>query len=99
MKCSPWQIWLGNFKFEETSETKRRPVLILDCERMIAIALKMTSHEPRPGDYALVDLAKAGLRKPTAVRFQMLELEEQDLLHQIGRLSLLDELNIRKMHK
>ena len=99
MKCSPWQVWLAIVQFEETSETKRRPVLIVDCDRMIALALKMTSHAPRTGDYALIDWEKARLDRPTAVIMQEKRLTEQVMLHQIGSVSLQDKLNIQRILK
>ena len=84
MKCKPWQVWRAVVKFEESGEAKPRPVLIFDTGHMIALSLKMTSHAPRVGDYALLDWKKAGLKVPTTVRFhQKLELKESDLQWQI----------------
>ena len=100
MKCEPWQVWWANVRYEDSNEVKNRPVLILDTEKMIAVALKMTSHEPRRGDYALLDWKGAGLRQQTCVRFnQKLELEEDVITNQIGALSLLDKLNIMRILK
>ena len=100
MKCEPWQVWWANVAFEDSNETKKRPVLIIDTNRMIAFALKMTTHEPRCGDYALLDWQRAGLRKQTCVRFhQKLELREDVIVSQIGAVSLLDKLNILRIIK
>lgn len=98
MKCEPWQVWWANVRFEESNEMKQRPVLIIDTEKMIALALKMTTHEPRRGDYALMDWKKAGLRQQTCVRFhQKLELTENVIDNQIGAISLFDRLSIMRI--
>jgi len=100
MKCEPWQVWWANVKFEDSDEVKKRPVLILDTEKMIAFALKMTTHEPRRGDYILLDWQRACLPKKTCVRFhQKLELCEDIITNQIGALSLLDIVNILRILK
>jgi len=91
-----WDIYLAYVKFEDIEGGKHRPVLVLEDGAVFPVeCLKMTSHEPRSGEYALIKWEDAGLRKPTTVRIgKALQLEEGDFIKQIGRLSAIDISNL-----
>jgi hypothetical protein len=92
-----WDVYLANVPFEDLPESKLRPVVILDGCVYAIDCLKMTSHAPRAGEYALRYWQEAGLRKPTTVRIsKRLQLKETDFIHRIGRLHLVDIAEIEK---
>ena len=92
-----WDIYLANVPFEDLPETKIRPVLILDAACVAIDCLKMTSHAPRSGEYALKHWQEAGLHKPTTVRLsKRLELESEAFLKRLGTLHIMDRLEIQK---
>jgi len=98
MKYNQWDIWLAKVKFEDSSDCKKRPVLIVDGRFVAVVAVKMTSQPPRCGEYVLQDWKKSGLRKPTTVRIsKFLQLTDSDFCFRIGKLSSLDRMNIEKM--
>ena len=80
------------------SQSKVRPVLVLDGDLALILSLKITSHPPRtdvPGEYALVMWKESGLLKPSTVRVsQLLELNPDQFRKRIGVLREPDRSNI-----
>lgn len=94
---SKWDIYLANVPFEDISQTKIRPVVILDDSAIVIDSLKMTSHKPRQGEYALQKWKEAGLHKPTTVRIsKRLALNSAAIVKQIGTLHPIDIIEISK---
>lgn len=92
-----WDIYLANVPFEDTPESKVRPVVILEDGVVFVDCLKMTSQPPRQGEYVLQKWGEAGLRKPTTVRIsKRLELGPDAFLKRIGSLHPIDILEIQK---
>lgn len=97
---APWDIWWANVQFEETSEIKRRPVIILDTGEVFALSLKVTSHEARNvwGEYEIVKWQSAGLPKPSTARLtQIYQIDYMAFSQKIGRLHPFDIANIQKL--
>lgn len=86
---------MAEVPFEDVPGSKVRPVVILDRRKMLVICLKMTSHAPRAGEYALQRWEAAGLRKPTTVRMgKLLRLEQEKLRKRLGVLHPADIIEI-----
>ena len=94
-----WDVWLARVKFEETDEESMRPVLLTNQDDTIKIyCLKMTSHEPRRGEYSLIRWVEAGLRMQTTVRVEkLLYLETDRFIHRIGHLDPADIIGIQQI--
>lgn len=94
-----WDIWWANVKFEESDEVKRRPVLIVNPQKVFVVALKMTSRDRGDSmeEYRVRDWRSSGLSKPTFIRLrQYLRLQNTDIVNYIGRLSPVDILLIQQ---
>ena len=90
-KLDIWDIYLAEVKFQDRDIWKNRPVLIIEDKITLVISLKMTSHSPREGEYAIKYWKRANLNKPTTVRInKILTLDKSQLIHKIGRLQAED---------
>ena len=49
MRFEPWEIWWADVKFKESDTEKRRPIIVLDDDTVLVLALYVTSASPRPG--------------------------------------------------
>jgi hypothetical protein len=96
MRCKPWEIWWATVAYDDNpSKSTVRPVLIVDTEAMVAIALKLTTHAPRKGEFPLVDWSFSGLPEETTVRIgKVLKLTDSDIKNKIGRVSVRDRVKI-----
>lgn len=96
---SKWEIYLAYVRYEDTDGGKHRPVLVVEDGTAYPIScLKMTSHEPRYGEYAIIRWREAGLHKQTTIRIsKILYLNEDDFVKKIGDLDPVDISNIEKM--
>lgn len=95
-----WELWWAKVQFEESSETKRRPVLIVDEDELWVFAFKVTSREPRNewGEYEVIKWQSSGLDKPSTVRLsRRIALTDRDLESKIGDLHPIDIQRISKM--
>lgn len=96
----PFEVWLCHFRFLDAPHVKKvRPAIILeaDDDALIAVAVKVTSHEPRdtPGEFEVIDLESAGLLKQSTVRCsQAIELPYQDFIKPIGMLAPVDIMQL-----
>lgn len=100
MTINPWEVWLAAVRFEDSSQIKRRPVVVTSSGQVYVLALKVTSHVPRNewGEYALHQWREAGLDAASTVRIgKRLRLQQSDLVHKIGKLQPLDILNIQRI--
>lgn len=92
-----WGVYLADVPFEDLPQSKCRPVIILDDTTVAVVCLKMTSHPPRAGEYALQKWQEAGLRKQTTVRIsKILSLPPSSFLRQLGSLHPVDIIEISK---
>ena len=101
MKIKQWEVWLASVRFEDQPDrSKKRPVVVTSAGEVVVLALKVTSHSPRPvwGEYALTEWQFAGLSKPSTVRVgKPLRLDMEDMIHRIGSLHPLDILAIQSI--
>ncbi|MDR1069008.1 MAG: type II toxin-antitoxin system PemK/MazF family toxin [Clostridiales Family XIII bacterium] len=98
MTVKPYSIWWAFVPYaDDPARVKKRPVLIIDPRKNIAVCLRMTS-KPRKAssDYIIIHWAEAGLTKPTVINtaYQII-LKHRDLETYIGQLHEQDELTLR----
>ena len=93
-----FDVVLVPFPFVERRQVKQRPALIVSAPLLDPLDLcwvaMITSREElgRPGDYAIGDLAAAGLPVASWVRASKVATVERDaILRPLGRLSLKDQ--------
>lgn len=98
MMIEKWEIWWADVKFDDSNESKRRPVLILNGENAFYIeTAKITTHEPRDiFDYQIKDIDNCGLKKQSTVRLnRKIIIENGKLISRCGKLSKRDIMQIR----
>ena len=71
------QIWSADVWFEEGTQSKPRPVIVVDS--VSYSILQLTSKTKREG-YVIKDWEKAGLRKPSVIRRTGLSFSENPIL-------------------
>lgn len=95
MKIEKWEIWNADLRFEDNpAEVKRRPVLIIDHEKLTVVVLKITSKPPKEeffGEYEISLWKEAGLDKPSVVRStRRARIDITDLVSKRGKLQARD---------
>ena len=79
------QIWSADVWFEDGTQSKPRPVIVVDS--VSYSILQLTSKTEREG-YVIKDWEKAGLRKPSVIRTDRLViLRESDFKDYVGTLT------------
>lgn len=89
-----YEIWKANVKFEDSNETKTRPILIWN-DKAFLIAYKLTGTDRGDGkdEYRIRYWKEAGLSKPTSIRIRkVLKMGKEDLLYKIGELDKRERL-------
>jgi len=97
-KFTQWDIWYALYKYDDSSEAKDRPVLILRNNPTHVLTLKITSSGliDKSVDLEIVRWQEAGLKKPSVIKTnKRLPLEEVDFRRRIGRLHEEDILRLR----
>ena len=87
-----YDIWLAKVYFEENTEYKERPVLILNNTAFFISAYKITS-QGRTGDSQspIKQWKEAGLNKESYIVFEKaIRLDKTDLIRKIGKLQITD---------
>ena len=86
------------FPFTDRQAGKRRPALVLSnpgfnqASRHAVLAMTTTAGQSVwPGDFALRDLAAAGVSVPRVVRMKFFTLDERLILRVCGRLAAADQ--------
>lgn len=93
-----YDVFLADVPFEDTPQSKVRPVLILSVEPLVVECLKMTSRAPRKGEYALQMWQCAGLAKSTTVRVsKRLRLPPERMRKKLGHLHAVDVIAIQNI--
>ena len=98
MNIKEWEIWWADVMFEDSSEHKRRPVLVLnDCEGLLIETVKITSHPKRDVfDVEINEWKSCGLSKSSTVRLdKVVVLNRNKFISKIGDLSARDKIQIR----
>lgn len=96
-----WDVYWADMPFEEDStQKKRRPVIIAKDSIVYVLTLRVTSHDARqndPYDYPLQFWQHAGLSKESVVRIRKLaQLKPEDIHEKIGQIHSSDALEIQK---
>ena len=87
------EVWLVRYYYEdEPSQSKVRPVVLINGQAMMLYGYKMTSQSPRNSqEYSITDLDSAGLSKKTVIRTsKFMEIQENALIRKLGDLSTAD---------
>ena len=93
MICNQWEVVVVSFPFSEKPAIKRRPALVLTCEKFnrsghTVLAMITTQfHREWPGDMVIEDYKSAGLKLPCVVRRKLFTLDNRLILKTIGHLS------------
>ena len=94
-----YDVYLAPFKFEDTNQTKIRPVVEVDNDKYCILCVKITSQNKSyytTQDYALKDWQQAGLQKPSVVRTAKVDvIDKPNLIKYIGHLSEQDIQGLR----
>ncbi len=93
------------FPFTDSSQTKRRPALVLSSHKNFnneishSILAMITSarNKPWPLDTIIEDYAAAGLPKACTIRMKFFTLDHRIIIRKIGTLALKDQKTFRKM--
>lgn len=100
-EIEPFDVLIACVEFEDKpGVTKPRPVIAvnIDDEHLSVVAIKVTSHAPRPwcpGEVVLVDWEREGLAKPSVARCsKLLLLEARDIKTRIGSLTERDQAEV-----
>lgn len=96
---APYELRWAKVAFEDNpTESKWRPVLIVEDRYYLIYALKVTSHPPREkfwGEYEIKRWRDAGLTEASTIRIsQFLELAPEDIGEKIGDLHTVDILTV-----
>lgn len=96
-----YKIFLAKVGYENSNDSKVRPILVLKKIGNTIIARSITTKEPRnnyPGEYRVKDIKTAGLPKPSVIRMSKhLFVNSSDVYRQLGELSIEDAKNVEKL--
>lgn len=95
-----WDVWYAEVKFQEGDQSKDRPVVVVDPQEMVVVALKVTSHPPRHrwGEYEIIRWESAGLEKESTVQVhEHIYLQPTDFRRKAGHLQPIDISAIRDL--
>lgn len=85
IKPEQWDVWMANFPYEEEDgRFSRRPLIILSCDPVIVLAVKVTKHEKRVWDSYDVEIEhwrEAGLSLPSTARVAKTDVIPVSNLH------------------
>jgi len=92
MKYKAWEIWLAQVRFEDSSQIKLRPVLVVPDGHGSFLMVKMTKSEPRSQyEHRITEWQWSGLSYETIIRTgKFLSLGEPDMIHKLGDLHPVD---------
>ena len=93
MMIEEWEMWWADVKFDDSDDSKRRPVLVLNSENAFFIeTAKVTTHEPRDiFDYQIKNLESCGLNKDSTIRLnKKITIEREKMIAKSGKLSKQD---------
>lgn len=94
-----WDIWRARVRYEDSDESKERPVLIMNSNLYMISAFKMTGTNRGDSfpEHRIKKWKEAGLDKETSVRLdKALRLDKSVLVSRIGRLAVEDIFQIEQ---
>lgn len=91
-------VVLVPFEFTDRSGTKFRPAVVITSDEyqrtspdlLLAAVTGNVNALPHPGDHALSDWERAGLRRPSLVQMKVTTVEQGVIQQKLGRLSKRD---------
>lgn len=96
-----WEIYWAKVGFEETDESKIRPVVILNNEIEYVETIKVTTKFPKKYDsfdYRLLKSKEAGLKEESTARVsKQPKIFKEYIFKKIGNLKLEDIIKIRHL--
>lgn len=85
-----WELWYADFPFEDTNDSKDRPVIVLSVQPLCVLSIKVTSHNVRESDKYDVPIehwAEAGLLHESVARIsKTMSLDSDKFRRKIGDL-------------
>lgn len=89
-----YEIWEAEVMFEDSSDMKKRPVLIWnDLAFVICYKMTGTDRGDNKEEFKIEFWKEAGLSKPTTIRInKLLRLEQNSMVRKIGELDPRDRL-------
>lgn len=97
MTIKRWDIYWARVRYEDSTEIKRRPVLIINNNTAFIICLKITSQNrgDNPPEYVIQEWQKSGLPKESFIMHdKYIRLNPCDLDEKIGKLHEMDQLRL-----
>ena len=95
--CERFVVAVEPFPFVDIEVAKPRPAVVLSGEQFnsansqtIMLMVTTAARSAWPSDLPIIDLAAAGLRAASVVRFKLFTLPNQRIARTIGRLSRKD---------
>lgn len=98
IEIEQWDVWWAAVKYEDSDESKIRPVVILDCNNAVCIDVaKVTTHKPRDlFDHQITDLESCGLHRASTIRLdKKIPISESQLKSKLGKLSKADIFQLK----
>ena len=99
MTYEPFDVVVVPFPFTDSSETRRRPALVLsqnanfghEIEHSVLAMITSRKNEPWPLDCEIKNRKQSGLTAPSVVRMKLFTLDNRFILKKIGHLSKTDQ--------
>lgn len=99
----PFSVVVVPFPFTDSSDTKRRPALVLSNETFqrqtehVALAMITSAkHSHWYGDHEIINLKDAGLKVESIIRQKFFTLDSRLVLDLLGKLSAKDKQEVIK---
>lgn len=104
------EIWWTNFPFSDSNNTKRRPAIIIDEDRIAVLTMYVTSKDKEnPFSVEITDWKEAGLTVQSWARIdRIISIDEWRIDQKIGKLTdrdllkflqLIAEFNTKEFHE
>ncbi len=103
MTYEPFDLVVVPFPFTDSSQTKRRPALVLSQNRFgtlidhsVLAMITSQKNEPWPLDVVIQNKKQSGLSAPSVVRMKLFTLDHRFILKKIGNLSQADQERVKQ---
>lgn len=93
------EIWWTNFPFNDSNNTKHRPAIIIDEDRIAILTMYVTSkNKENPFSVEITDWKNAGLAVPSWARIdRIISIDEWRINQKIGKLTNRDLLKFMQL--
>ncbi|MFA9465601.1 MAG: type II toxin-antitoxin system PemK/MazF family toxin [Velocimicrobium sp.] len=97
-----WDLWFADFPFEDSNQSKDRPVIVLNVDPLEVLSVKITTHNVRDMDTYDTPITKwreAGLKQESIARIsKTTNLTQDKFRRKIGVLHNDDTMEIMKKY-